>query len=121
MVDLPTLHGPRNSTIGLEVISPSADDRSELTSILTVGDSTHCLQSTLHSPTVSHQLMGFYVDHCAAVSGTFLALQVQKTPEVIVLTCSRSLAHLPAPERGAEWVTTELGAVSCLNLEKNSA
>lgn len=24
MVDLPTLHGPRNSTIGLEVISPSA-------------------------------------------------------------------------------------------------
>lgn len=25
MEDLPTLHGPRNSTIGLEVISPSVE------------------------------------------------------------------------------------------------
>lgn len=30
MVDLPTLQGPRNSTIGLEVISPSATGREEL-------------------------------------------------------------------------------------------
>lgn len=29
MVDLPTLHGPRNSTIGLDVISPSVGSRDE--------------------------------------------------------------------------------------------
>lgn len=76
MVDLPTLHGPRNSTMGLEVISPSATarvrNRSELASVLTVGAAL--LPKALCTPTV-FQLLGVPCGSSWAAVSDFLALR----------------------------------------------
>lgn len=108
MVDLPTLHGPRNSTIGLEVISPSTTarvrNRSELASVLTVGAAL--LPKAPCTP-LSSSCSGFPVDQAGQRSVTFLLYEnICSKDTRSILTFSRSLAHLPAPEGRAKQINT---------------
>lgn len=109
MVDLPTLHGPRNSTIGLEVISPSTTARvrngSELASVLTAGAAL--LPKVLCIPQCRPAARGFPVDQAVQRSVTFLLYENIRSKDTrSILTFSRSLAHLPAPEGRAKWINT---------------